>query len=262
MKFQTFGKNNEFSFCSVRGVLVVLIIGLIFLITSCVVKQDVALHFDHSGSAEIDITLHQLFYEYIRDLTGSFSEDAFYGEDVPIFDTEEIKHSFSVYPELKLTSVEMPDVKSLSLSVQFKDIRQTLAQEEEVSKEFIILQKEGNVHTVKIIITQETLDELMSFSSLKDTMVAQMLLPPEDEPMTPEEYTEYLVWALEEYAATEVVRKAIEHASINIKIQVKGEITGVIGGKLSKKDTALFNVNVVKLLTRQTPLTLSLQYEK
>jgi hypothetical protein len=84
-----------------------------------------------------------------------------------------------------------------------------------------------------------------------------MLLPPAG--MGTEEYTEYLVWALEEYEEPSSLREKITNASIRLNVDVDGEVISQSGGVVDG-NTVRFEVSLVELLTLPSPRTYAVEF--
>lgn len=223
----------------------------LFGLVQCSARQDITLSVDGSGTADIDVGLDEIFIRYLRDLSGSVGGDE---NDLRIFDVDEIRRRLSERPGIELTSIGRAGPGLLSLSVNFDDVSALLSEE---NTDFLELERSGGRSRLEVLVSRDAVEEALSYSPLEGSAVTQMLLPPAE--MGTEEYTEYLVWALEEYEESEALRRKIAESSIELRVRVNGEIISQTGGVRSG-NTVTFEVPLVELLTLSSPRSYSVEF--
>jgi hypothetical protein len=77
--------------------------------------------------------------------------------------------------------------------------------------------------------------------------------------MGTEQYTEYLVWALEEYEDAGPLREKIASSSIELRVTVTGELLSQTGG-VRNGNTVTFDVPLVELLTLSSPRRYAVEF--
>ncbi|MFP4374761.1 MAG: hypothetical protein ACLFPO_10555 [Spirochaetaceae bacterium] len=234
-----------------RWALSLLLSAALFALVQCSARQDITLSVDGRGTADIDIRLDEIFIRYLRDLSGSVGGDE---DDLRIFDVEEIRRRLSERPGIEVESIGRAGPGLLSLSVSFDDVGALLARE---NTSFLTLERSGGRSRLEILVSRDAVEEALSYSPLEGSTATEMLLPPAE--MGTEEYTEYLVWALEEYEESEALRRKIAESSIELRVRVDGEITSQTGGVRSG-DVVTFDVPLVELLTRSSPRRYSVEF--
>jgi hypothetical protein len=217
-----------------------LVVFALSLLVQCTARQDITVAVDGSGRAEVDIVLDEIFIRYLRDLSGSVGGEE---EELRIFDVDEIRRRFSQREGIELISIARGGPGLLTLSVRFDDVATLLEQE---GTQVLRVERSGGSSRLEILVSRAAVEQALSYSPLDGSMAAQVLFPPSD--MGSEEYTEYLVWALEEYEDPEPLREKIRDASLSLRVSVDGEIVSQTGG-VRQGDTVLFEVSLVELLT-------------
>lgn len=227
---------------SKRGLAVAVVLTL--ALGACSVRQDITVAVDGSGTADVDIVLDEIFIRYLRDLSGSVGGES---EDLRIFDVDEIRRRFAERPGIELTQIGRGGPGLLSLSLRFDDVAALLAEE---GTSFLNVERSDGTSRLEILVSRAAVEEALSYSPLEGSAVSQMLLPPAG--MGTEEYTDYLVWALEEYEEPEDLRPKIENAAIRLTVAVEGEIVSQYGG-VRTGNTVRYDVSLVELLTLEEP---------
>lgn len=210
----------------------------------CTVREDITVSVDGSGTTEVAIALDEVFIRYLRDLSGSVGGEE---EELRIFDVEEIRGRFAERPGIEVLELSRGDPGELSLSLAFDDVAELISEEE---TRFLSVEQGGDTSRLEITASREAVEEALTYSPLEGSSVSQMLMPPED--MGSEEYSEYLLWALEEYDDADTLRNKIESASIALHVEVDGEIVSQSGGRRDG-ETVHFEIPLVELLTLEEP---------
>lgn len=89
--------------------------------------------------------------------------------------------------------------------------------------------------------------------------MAQFLFPPADGSVSREEYREEMAWALEEYDDREAVGRALDNATIEVRVDPAGEIVSQSGGRV-EDGVVVFSIPVLELLTLSGDRTYSLVF--
>ncbi|MFP3959779.1 MAG: hypothetical protein ACLFUX_06395 [Spirochaetaceae bacterium] len=225
----------------------------VVLLAGCEVREDITISVDGSGTAETEIGLDRVFLRYLRDLSGSMggAED-----DLRIFDLEEIERRLAEREGLEVERIERGGPGELALSVRFSDVGTLLAEED---TRFIRLERpdDGDRRRLVMLAGRETAEEALTYSPAADSTAVRSLLPPGG--MGADEYTEYLVWALEEYEEPDTLGDKIGSAAIEVVVVVDGEILSQSGGE-RRGDTVRFELPLVELLTADRPERYSVEF--
>jgi hypothetical protein len=220
-------------------------------LVQCTARQDITIAVDGTGTADVDIALDEIFIRYLRDLSGSMggAED-----ELRIFDVDEIRRRFEERPGIELTRIGRGGPGLLSLSLRFDDVQRLLTEE---NASFLTMERAGGRNRLEIVVSRAAIEEALSYSPLSGSSVSQMLLPPAE--MCTEEYTEYLVWALEEYEQERSLREKIAGSALRLRVRVNGEIISQEGG-VREGNTVAFDVPLVELLTLSSPRRYAIEF--
>jgi hypothetical protein len=234
-----------------RLVLLAGLVAALFTLVQCTARQDITIAVDGTGSADVDIALDEIFIRYLRDLSGSMGGDE---DELRIFDVEEIRRRFAERPGIELTQIGRGGPGLLSLSVRFDEVQQLLSEE---NASFLTMERSGERSRLEIVVSRAAVEEALSYSPLSGSSVSQMLLPPAE--MGTEEYTDYLVWALEEYEEEGSLREKIGESALRLRVHVDGEIISQHGGT-REGSMVTFEVPLVELLTLSDPRRYAIEF--
>ncbi len=221
--------------------------------SGCSVRQEVTLSRSGAGEATVNVELHRVLVEYLADLSG------FSGGTMQIFDLDALEQRFAREPGLELLSASTPNDNQLRLQIRFADIAQVFDARYGAVREVFSFSQDGELRRLEIRLTPQSIRELMEFSPASDTMLADILVPPDDQPMREADYVDYLAWALEEYQRETPIAAIIRNASIRIEIEPEGRIESRHGGR-TQGNRVIFEIPVVELLTARDTLEYSLTF--
>ncbi len=224
------------------------------LLLGCTSQQELHLRADGSGTTELRMEVHEVLVRYLADLQGLFDVDP---ADTPIFDLDEMEQVFAANDALDLVSAETPQNNVLQLQLSFRDVARIAAARDGSNNDLLSLERSGQEQTLHIFLNPTTVRELLSLTPIRE--IAEFLLPPRGQDMTPHEYVEYIVWALEEYEDAAVLRRVVSEAAIELRVSVDGQLVSQQGGR-REGNAVVFRIPVVELLTIQEPLRYSLTY--
>lgn len=225
-----------------------------FLFLGCTSQQELHLRADGSGTTELRMEVHEVLVRYLGDLQGLFDVDP---AETPVFDLAEMEEVFAANDALELVSAETPQNNVLQLQLRFDDVARIAAARDGSNDDLLSLEREGQTQTLRIFLNPITVRELLALTPIGE--VAEFLLPPRDQDMSPSEYVEYIVWALEEYESASVLRTVVSEAAIELRVTVEGQLISQQGGQ-REGNAVVFRIPVVELLTIQQPVRYSLTY--
>jgi hypothetical protein len=232
--------------------------GLVLLFLSCSAQQEMSVFLDGSGRADLEIEIHDVLVSYMRDLSGAGSGGSSDNGTFEIFDLEEIERTFASRPEIELVSVDAPEASRLRVRLGFPDLSDVLSAAPGVDG-IISITRQEQYTEMKIRLGPAEVRRIMQLSPLSGTLIEEVLVPSPEHPMTPDEYREYIAWALEEYEETARLARIIDDSLIVLKISVEGQLISQTGGR-RERDTVLFEIPVTELLTIQHPREYSVRY--
>ncbi|HUX12351.1 MAG TPA: hypothetical protein VMW87_04945 [Spirochaetia bacterium] len=243
-------------------IFVLLLAGLILagISVSCSSTQRIDLRLSGAGSARAVIRLSPVLVSYLQDLAATVSGSA-PAKDRPIFDLAALRAAFARYPELSLVDAATPSIDTLSLTVQFADAANVLSGvgADAGTADFVSFRADGPVRTLSIRLDRSVVGRLLQLTPLAGSVAGNVLLPPEDAPMSEGEYTSYLAWALEDYAVGKDITRTISDSRVEVRIAIEGTLISVDGGR-QEGNSALFSIPVVRLLTLTKPLVYTITF--
>ncbi|MFW6261236.1 MAG: hypothetical protein ACOC6J_06600 [Spirochaetota bacterium] len=236
------------------AVALVLAAALALLAAGCTVREDVVLGADGSGEASLSVELHPIMIAYMNDLMTAMS--GVEGE-YPLFDLEQIAVSFAEREEVELTDLDRPKRGALALSIRFTDIRAVFARED--ADDILTFERDGANRELTVTLNRDAVQRFLEFAPEENASMAQFLFPPADGSVSREEYREEMAWALEEYDDREAVDRALDNATIEVRVDPAGEIVSQSGGRV-EDGVVVFSIPVLELLTLSGDRTYSLVF--
>lgn len=236
------------------AVALVLAAAFALLAAGCTVREDVVLAADGSGEASLSVELHPIMIAYMNDLMTAMS--GVEGE-YPLFDIEQIAASFAEREGVELTAIERPKRGALALSIRFTDIRALFARED--ADDILTFERDGANRELTVRLNRDAVQRFLEFAPEENASMAQFLFPPADGSVSREEYREEMAWALEEYDDREAVERALDNATIEVRVDTAGEIVGQSGGRV-EDGVVVFSIPVLELLTLSGDRTYSLVF--
>ncbi len=238
-----------------RSPVVLIAVALLALLASgCTVREDVVLLGDGSGEAALSVELHPIMIAYMNDLMTAMS--GVEGE-YPLFDLEQIAASFAEREGVELVDIERPARGSLALDVRFGDISEVFSRED--ADDILSFENRGSTRELTVRLNRDAVARFLEFAPEENASLAQFLFPPADGSVSREEYREEMAWALEEYDEREAVERALDGATIEVRVNPSGEIVSQTGGRVTD-GAVVFSIPVLELLTLSGDRTYSLVF--
>ena len=227
---------------------------LALLASGCTVREDVVLLADGSGEAALSVELHPIMIAYMNDLMTAMS--GVEGE-YPLFDLEQIAASFAERDGVELIGIERPARGSLALGIRFGDIAKVFSRED--ADDILSFENRGATRELTVRLNRDAVARFLEFAPEENASLAQFLFPPADGSVSREEYREEMAWALEEYDDREAVERALDNATIEVRVNPSGEIVSQTGGRIAD-GAVVFSIPVLELLTMAGERTYSLVF--
>ena len=224
-------------------VVLTLVAAALLFVHSCSVRDELILSPDGSGEAHVNVDIHPVLLAYLTDLMTAMTGAE---GDLPIFDLDQLRASFQERPGVTLLGAEMPERGALRLRVAFQDINQLFADEE--SADTVHLTSSGTRRQLVVTLDRNAVRRFLGFAPQDSSMLADILLPPEDGSLSTAEYRDELEWAFEEYGDGGEVADALDGSAIEVTVRPRGRIISQSGGSVSG-DAVVFRIPVLELLT-------------
>ncbi len=211
-------------------------------------KNEVTISVDGSGSVEFKIELRSFFLEVIIDLADFAGENEALA-DGGLFDLEKIKEDFAEKPNVQLKNLSSPSPEILEGAFSFQEVEEVFKGEDGLTEAGIIsFSQQGEEKTFSFHLDRDNFVQVSRFLTFLDNPFFQMFSPEENEGTTEEEYLEMIEFALGEEGPP-----AIKESNIELQVNVKGKIVSQKGGKLLG-NSVLFTIPLIRVLMLDEPL--------
>ena len=226
--------------------------GLLTIFSACSARQDIMIHADGSGEADIRITLDPAFSTYLTDLAATLGT----GNDTEsdVFDLGLLRRTFEEEPGLTLLDAGIPTPDELHLLVGFDSLATLFALRGSRLGGDFRFERTDTLRRLAVRIDRRTIENLVSLVGI-DSFVSESLLPPDGD-MTISEYRDYLVWALEEYEQDRPIATVLNDSAVETHVTPDGRINQVRGG-LRTGSAVVFRTPLLEAVTTRVPLEYS-----
>lgn len=234
------------------NLLVLFSIVTVLALSSCSAVQEVRIQESGSGQADIQVDLTEPFAAYLVDLMGSLD-----GSTTSVFDVESIERSFEDQSGLRLQSVQLVADTTLELSVAFDSISDLMRGQGGRVSRMLRFERADGFYRLAADLDRRSVQRALELAGI-DSELAEYVLPPEGS-MSPEEYGDYLMWALEEYASSDTFLQDIQESTIQTTVTVPGPVLQQTGG-YSLGNRVRYQTPVLQLLTTNVPMRYSVVF--
>ena len=232
------------------GVFLGVFCGLLLLVCGgCSVRQRVNIGSDSSADISISIHLERLLLRYLADIAGVEPPTL---TSIGLFDPVAIAASLQGEKGLTLTHARMVGDDGLELGLQVADISALVATEERQA--ILEIERAADRQFLRLNLTPQNVRRALELI-IGDPLLIELFLPA-DSQMSAEQYSEYIGWALEEYAPRATISEMLRASQVQIVISADGQIVEQAGGMLANGMVHI-SVPIVQLITLSSPLTYS-----
>ncbi len=231
----------------------------LLLLAGCSMRQQITVNPNGSGTADIHVTLGTLVVQYMDDILGSLGAGGS-SKQPPLFDLGQIRSAFAGLPGVKLTGLAAPTRSSLRLSLSFSDINAVFPTSTSGSPAPLQFTDHSGLKTLRFLLSQATWPAVAALPPLQNDPLLASLGPQGGQHSTEADYLNLMEYAFADYASKEKVKEAITQAEVDITVDVKGTIVGHTGGVVQNKSSISFHVPLIKLVTLEQPIELSVSF--
>ena len=215
-------------------------------LAGCTTLQRIDIEADNSGSILVDMHMHEVLRRYLSDL---YAIDDPSLDAIPLFDVETIRQMLASQSSVSDIQVWIEPPDHLRIRAHFDRIGSIRIAE---ANNVISVEDNGDTRRFVLRLTSRHIRDMLKATSLGNSLAADVLVPAGNG-VSATEYSEYIGWALEEYADPEILSGLIAAASIDIALFPDGEIIEQRGGR-RMGDHVIFAIPLVHALTMQEPL--------
>ena len=228
---------------------------ILFIFSSCSIKQEALLNPDGSGSVHFRFEVEEVFSESLMEMA-SFSNDEELFKDGNFFNLEQTRQSFKERPSVTLVSLESPGPNILEGNFTFQDVEKVFQGESELSEAGILtFTRKSGENTLKLHLDKQNFRQVASFSEALDNPLFDMFGPQEDEATSEQDYYEMI-----EFAFGEAGAKGLKVSTVDLEITVTGRLISQTGGKSIDENTAVFSIPLIDILLLNKSLDYSIKF--
>lgn len=253
----------------ISNALILLLSAVLFvLMTGCSASGELMLNEDLSGTAYIDLSISQVLTRYYQDITGEYDVDSLVNRDA-------LAGQLAQRPGLDLTGYEDISSGEKRITLKFSNINELIRQEMGDAQANISFIEEqslaGGRKKIILHLDEHTIPVLLSLGPVSSNVLSDYLLPPDGSEGDAASYRDDLLWALEDYAPADELKKLIDGSGISIIIPLSSKPLDIQGGRALSADELAklenppayaveFSANLTELLTLSTPGEFSVIY--
>lgn len=235
-----------------RNTIIILLLAVSLVFTSCSVRNDINLSPDGSGTASMTTNIDESLVFYLQslaELTGDYD-----GGD--LFKIDEIKKGIEENPGLEVVSITNDSDKKITAEVSFKNIEQLIAETEAtLNKKIISFNEYGAEKEISIYIDIDNFNDIAPLFPIVEEPLFMTFGPLENQGISEEEYLEMMEYALGE-GGGELIRKSM----ITTKIGIDGTLISQSGGTV-KGNTVTFETPLIRILLLDEPIQYSIRFK-
>ena len=237
-------------------------IGLLMVLMSCTITNEVTIQNDGSGLSKVEIKLHPLSVRYMSDLIESFGGSQ--TEENVLFDVETIQAAFDDRQGVELVSLEPEGLDTLRLEIEFDDVRMILNSDRSSSgsDEPLSFTRNGAKRELEVHFSRKNFDKVTGLFVLPDSPITVLIPYSEDDFLSRDEYLEVTEYAFEYYLENETMEEILTTSGISVSVTTPGNITRIRGGAedSSSSNQVVFFIPLLDLLTLEDDIRLSVSW--
>ena len=232
---------------------------LLLATAGCTVNQQLTLRVDRSGAARIEVTLEQVFVDYLDTLSEAAGGDESGMVPEAVFDTEEVERSIGERRGVTVTHIATPAPEALELNLAFEDLKAMLAHNAPVpgpAASPLLTFSGGEPNTLQVHLDCHNYRELTNLFPILDHPLLVSLGPQQDLEVTDAEYLEMMGFVLGDDGPP-----AIEDSTVTVRVVVDGTIIEHDGGELQDDGSLLIAIPLIRVLVLDQPLDYTVVFE-
>ena len=225
--------------------------------TGCTVHQQITLHTDHSGTAQVSVKLERVFVDYLDTLSEAAGDDELLPEG--IFDADEVQRAINERPGVVVDQIASPTPEQLELSLTFDDLKDLLARHVPSPGPAavpLISVSGDSPSTLRVHLDADNYRTVTELFPVLDHPLLVSLGPQPDLEVSDAEYLEMMEFVLGEEGPP-----AIEEATVTVRVHVQGRIVEHQGGDLQEDGSLLITIPLLRILVLDEPLDYSIVFE-
>ncbi len=233
------------------------VLAILLAATGCTVNQQITLHPDLSGAAQVSVRLEPVFVDYLDTLSEAAGDDELLPEG--IFDAAELEHVINERPGVAVHRLVSPTPEQLELSLTFDDLKGLLARNVPSPGPAtvpLITFSGSNPSTLQVHLDADNYRTLTELFPVLDHPLLVSLGPQPGLEVSDAEYLEMMGFVLGEEGPP-----AIEESTVTVRLHVEGRIVAHQGGELQEDGSLLITIPLLRILVLDEPLDYRIVFE-
>ncbi len=215
----------------------------VFSASSCSSEQHLSLNGDGSGRGRLQIDIHPMFVQYLKDVSAGFIEGEMEDRQFSAFDIEKIEQTMDELEGISFVGALTEGEGGLDLSFVFSDPESILASPDMrgasgdsegglvrsgPTEPLVDFSADGALRSLTVRVTSQNFSRLFSLVGVREQETL-MTFGPQPDPYSEQEYVDMMEYALGDYEDVETIRKVLRRREARIEVEVDGEITELRG---------------------------------
>ena len=247
------------------------LLSLLVLLASCNLKATVTIKKDASGTADATITVDKMLLDFVYDLQSTMAAEPV--ERGAMITEEMVREGLEKSQTVKLTSFNTADQTDTQLSVGFSDINSVIEEAQTGVREKGTISRDDLENIVNFTNTtgkykfvffldRSNFAKLVSILPEEATPLVTMFGPSLDEnnPVTREDYYEFLNEAFSAYETPDRIRTMVDNASMTLRVRTDGSIISQRGGRIENNNTVVFEIPLMDFILLEKPIDLEVVF--
>lgn len=247
------------------------LLSLLVLFPSCNLKATINIKKDASGSANATITVDKMLLDFIYDLQSTMAAEPV--ERGAMITEEMVRKGLEKSQTVKLTSFKTVDQTDTNLTVGFSDINSVIEEAQTGVREKGTISRDELENIVNFTNTtgkykfifyldRSNFAKLVSLLPEEATPLVTMFGPSLDEnnPVTREDYYEFLNEAFSAYETPDRIKKMVDQAKMTLRVNTEGKILSQKGGRIENANTVIFEIPLMDFILLEEPINLEVTF--
>lgn len=214
------------------------------VLASCAANDSLSLNGDGSGTFTVRVKVEKLFAEYF---VAAAESGGAKGKPGKIFDPAIIKQQMEKRPGVTVQRIATPTPETLEVDFAFKDVRTLFSDDPNKRDAILSFIDDGGDKTLKFHLDRKNAKQLAGLFADMSNPAFKELSPRSKRISSEAEYLEAI-----EFIVGEDGPKVLRSASVELSVQVGGEIKSQTGGALAN-NAVTFRVPLLRLLLLDRP---------
>lgn len=247
------------------------LIAFVVLLPSCNLKATINIKKNASGTATASISVDDMLLDFVYDLQSTMASEPV--ERGSMITQEMVEEGLSKSKTVQLASFKTVNQRDTNLSVKFQDINSVIEEAQTGVREKGVISRDDLENIVNFtnttgkykftfFLNRSNFAKLVNILPEEATPLVTMFGPSLDEnnPVTREDYYEFLNEAFSAYEEPERIKSLVSTAKMTLRIQTEGKIISQKGGRIESSNVAVFEIPLMDFILLEKPIDLEVVF--